>query len=89
MRGYYIRNCKDIDKGVILQLLLEQTYDSLSLHCFDYILSHNLNTEKHVVIYDGIIRPIWCDDNALEMFLTIKDLQELFLDNDKILLGEI
>lgn len=69
---------------------MEQEYGTCSHHEFDGILHGPFTEFNNVVLYDGIIRPVYCDDDGLINYIkSVEDLKEIFISQDKVFLGAV
>lgn len=90
MAGYYIRDCRSFDTYKILDTLMKQEYSALCHHDFDQILYDYNPSCRNVVLYDGIIRPVYCDDDSLKHYIeSVRGLKEIFIPQDKVFLGAV
>lgn len=89
MAGYYIRDGRSFDTCKILDTLKRQNY-TRSGHCFDGIIHDSFPLYRNVVIYDDIIRPIYCSDESLENYIRcVENFKEIFIQQDKVFLGAV
>ena len=89
MAGYYIRDGRSFDTYEVLKTLEKQEYSSYN-HVFDGIIHDYFPLYRNVVIYDGIIRPIYCSDESLENYIErVGNLKEIFVQQDKVFLGAV
>ena len=90
MAGYYIRDCRSFSDIEILNALIKQEYGLFSRHEFDCILFKDDLSLNNVILYDSILRPIYCSDGNLKNFIEcVENLKEIFIEQDKVFLGEV
>ena len=89
MAGYYIRDCRSFSTSKIIETLMKQEYSPLCHHIFDQILYDNPSC-NNVILYDGIIRPVYCDDDSLKNYIEcVREVREIFIPQDKVFLGAV
>ena len=89
MAGYYIRDCRSFGSWKILDTLIKQKYDSCHQHFNEILYDYDIS-RRNVVLYDGIIRAVYCDDYSLKNYIEcVRDLKEIFIPQDKVFLGAV